>query len=192
LGALAKYNGGLATNFQQIAGELLAARPALASLELQPSGVVGAIVPWAGNERAIGANVFRDPPRRLGANAAIQKRALTVAGPLRLLSGEPGISVMAPIFQRGRDSRESSWGFVVASMRVSEALARAQVEDLGTKGYCYVLLAPAPAQQKSNVIGIGLSQFKHGSHQLHRLSPCRSNLQGMHTIVGYRAFRGVR
>ena len=149
LGGLAKYNGGLATNFQQIAGELLVARPAVASLELQPSGVVGAIIPWAGNERAIGANVFRDPPRRLGANTAIQKRALTVAGPLRLLSGEPGISVMVPIFQRGRDGREAFWGFVAASMRVSEAVAKAQVNDLATKGYCYVLLAPAPAQQKS-------------------------------------------
>jgi hypothetical protein len=37
--------------------------PRLASLKLQPGGVVSAIVPQAGNERAIGFNVLKDPAR---------------------------------------------------------------------------------------------------------------------------------
>ena len=52
LGALAKQGGGGLTNFQRVATELLTAHPDLASLALQPGGVVSDIVPKVGHERA--------------------------------------------------------------------------------------------------------------------------------------------
>jgi hypothetical protein len=56
LGALARQSGGGISNFQTVALELLASRPGLASLELQPGGVVSDIVPRAGH-RGEGAGI---------------------------------------------------------------------------------------------------------------------------------------
>ena len=148
LGALARQSGGGISNFQTVALELLASRPGLASLELQPGGVVSDIVPRAGHERAIGFNVLKDAAHRPGAYAAIQRRVLTVTGPLTIDHGEPGIVVRVPVFQRGRDGRDYFWGFVAVSMRLPEALARARVDELSTQGYHYAFFAPGSAQQK--------------------------------------------
>jgi sensor domain CHASE-containing protein/HPt (histidine-containing phosphotransfer) domain-containing protein len=152
LGALARQSVGGISNFQTVALELLAARPGLASLELQPGGVVSDIVPRAGHERAIGFNVLKDAAHRPGAYAAIQRRALTVTGPLTIDHGEPGIVARVPVFQRGRDGRDYFWGFVAVSMRLPEALARARVDELSTQGYYYAFFAPGSAQQKAVTI----------------------------------------
>ena len=152
LGALARQSGGGISNFQTVALELLAARPGLASLELQPGGVVSDIVPRGGHERAIGFNVLKDAAHRPGAYAAIQRRALTVTGPLTIDHGEPGIVVRVPVFPRGRDGRDYFWGFVAVSMRLPEALARARVDELWKQGYHYAFFAPGSAQQKAVTI----------------------------------------
>ena len=149
LGVLAKQHGGAIPDFQKVAGDLIAARPGLASLELQPGGIVSDVAPRAANARAIGFNVLNHPAYRPGALAAIQRRTLTVTGPLGLYNGEPGIVARVPVFLRGRDGRDAFWGFVAASMRVSEAMYRAQVDDLGRQGYSYALAAPAAGREKS-------------------------------------------
>ena len=71
LGALARQHGGPIPDFQKIAADILVARPGLASLELQPGGIVSEIVPRAANARAIGINVLNSPTYRTGANTAI-------------------------------------------------------------------------------------------------------------------------
>jgi hypothetical protein len=109
-------------------------------------------VPRAGNERAIGFNVLNYPAYRPGAEATIQRRVLTVAGPLPLYRGEPGIVARVPVFQRGRDGRDYFWGFVAASMRLSEALSRAKVDALARQGYCYAFFAPASGKQQGATI----------------------------------------
>jgi sensor domain CHASE-containing protein/HPt (histidine-containing phosphotransfer) domain-containing protein len=152
LGSLARQSGGGISNFQTVALELLASRPGLASLELQPGGVVSDVVPRAGHERAIGFNVLKDAAHRPGAYAAIQRRVLTVTGPLTIDHGEPGIVVRVPVFQRGRDGRDYFWGFVAVSMRLPEALARARVDELSTQGYHYAFFTPGSAQQKGVTI----------------------------------------
>jgi len=134
LGALARQSGIGFSNFQTVALELLASRPGLATLELQPGGVVSDIVPREGNERAVGFNVLKNEAQRPGAYSAIQRRVLTATGPLTLYHGEPGIVVRVPIFHRGRDGSDSFWGFVAVSMRLSEALARSEVSELWTQG----------------------------------------------------------
>jgi hypothetical protein len=130
LGALARQSGGAIPKFQEVGAGLRAAWPDLATLELQPNGVVSEIVPRAGYERAVGFNVLKDPAQAASARAAVQGRAATVAGPLRLYRGEPGIVMRTPIFQRARDGREAFWGFVAVSMRLTEPLARARTEEL--------------------------------------------------------------
>jgi len=130
LGALARQGGGAIPNFQKVGAELLATWPDLASLELEPKGVVSEIVPRAGYERVIGFNVLNDPAQRPSAQTAMQRRVLTVAGPLRLYRGEPRLVVRLALFQRGPNGRESCLGFVGVSMRMTEALAGARVEEL--------------------------------------------------------------
>ena len=152
LGALARQSGGAIPNFQKAAAELLAARPGLTSLESQPGGIVNDIVPRAGNERGLGFNVLKDPAYQSGANAAIQKRALTVTGPLTLYRGVQGIVARVPVFQRARDGRDSFWGFVAASMRLSDALGRVRVDDLFKQGYSYHLFKPASASEKAETL----------------------------------------
>src|ERR1035441_3766351 len=122
LGALARQCGGTIPNFQQVAAEVLAAHRGLASLELQPGGVVRDIAPRAANEHGLGLNVLTHPVYGPGANAAIQKRALTLTGPLPLYRGDRGLVARLPIFVRGRDGRDAFRGFVAASMRLSEAM----------------------------------------------------------------------
>jgi sensor domain CHASE-containing protein len=152
LGALARQHGGAIPDFQRLATELLAARPGLASLELQPGGVVSDIAPRTAYARVIGLNVLNHPTYRPGALATIQRRALTVTGPLTLYTGEPGIVARVPVFQRDRDGRDAFWGFVAASMRVSEALRRAQVDDLVRHGYNYAFAAPASGRAQGSTI----------------------------------------
>ncbi|MCX6922252.1 MAG: CHASE domain-containing protein [Verrucomicrobia bacterium] len=152
LGALARQSGGSIPNFQRVAADLLAVWPSLASLELQPGGVVSDIAPRAGNERAIGFNVLKDPVHQRGANAAFQKRALMVTGPLTLYRGETGMVARVPVFLRTRDGRESFWGFVAASMRLSEALGRVRMDDLFKQGYSYNLFKPASASEKAETL----------------------------------------
>jgi len=152
LGALARQGGGAIPDFQKVATTLLAARPGLATLELQPGGVVSDIVPRAAYARVIGVNVLNHPVYRPGAYATLQRRALTVAGPVALYTGEPGIVARVPIFLRGRDGRDAFWGFVAASMPLSEAVRRAQVDELARHGYDYALLAPATGQEKAVVL----------------------------------------
>ena len=130
LGALARQSGGAIPSFQTVGAALRAAWPDLATLELQPNGVAGNIVPRAGYERFIGFNVLKDPAQFPSAQAAIQRRAATVAGPLKLYRGEPGIVVRAPIFLRGRDGRDVFWGFLAASLRLTEPLARVRTDEL--------------------------------------------------------------
>ena len=161
LGTLARQGRGGLTNFQRVATELLTAHPGLASLELQPGGVVSDIVPRAGHERAVGFNVLKDAGQRIGANEAIARRVLTVAGPVTLDHGEQGIVARVPIFQRTSDGRDSFWGFVAVSMRLQEALSRAQVDDLMRQGYNFAFFALLPGQQKALPIAShGLSSLQ--------------------------------
>ncbi|HWI57352.1 MAG TPA: CHASE domain-containing protein, partial [Bacillota bacterium] len=147
LGTLARQYGGAIPNFQRIGTDLLATRPNLASLELQPGGIVSDIVPRPAQERALGRNLLNDPAQRPGLQAALQRRGLTVTGPTTLYRGEKGLIVRVPVFQRTRDNRESVWGFVAVSLRLAEAVKRAELEQLATHGYAYHLFAPASGQQ---------------------------------------------
>jgi hypothetical protein len=147
LQAIARPSEPVIPNFQKVAADLLASRPSVAALELLPGGVVSDAIPRAGNERAVGYNILKDPAHRLAVNSAMQKRTVTVAGPLRLWDGAPGIRVLAPLFHKGRDGREVFWGFVGGAVRIANVLTRAELQELGRKGYDYAVIATTPATQ---------------------------------------------
>lgn len=166
LGMLARQGRGGLTNFQKVATELLTAHPGLASLELQPGGVVSDIVPRAGHERTIGFNVLKDAAQRVGANEAIARRVSSMACLVILDHGEQGIVVRVPIFKRAPDGRDSFWGFVAVSMRLQEALSRVQGDELAREGYDFAFLASPPVGQKAIVIAShGLSSLQDSVQQ---------------------------
>lgn len=169
LGALARQSGGGIPNFRQVASELHASRPGLATLELQPGGVVSDIVPPAGFERAIGFNVFTHPTYQPGAQAALQTRQLTLSGPLPLYRGEPGFVARVPVFQRTRDGREVCWGFVAVSLGLQEALTRARLAALAAQGYDYLLFTPAAAGKSAATLARqGQKSFARAEQQVVR------------------------
>ncbi len=149
LGAAASQPGASASTFESVAAQLLITRPALSSLEWSPGGVVTSIVPRAGNERSIGKNMLRDPWLAPAANEAIRRRAMLVIGPIPLSRGEAGFSSYRPVFVRGRDGRESFWGFVSASLRQNDLLNRAQLDQLALRGYEYHLFKPPYGSRKA-------------------------------------------
>lgn len=151
LGAVAKQSGGPIEGFETLAADLLASRPAAGSLQLLPAGVVTQIVPRATNQAAIGLNILQDPEHRIGVNQAARRRSLTVAGPLRLHDGQMGLTAIIPIFQRSA-GREAFWGFVAGSIRFTEVLQRAKLDDLSARGYTYLLLGPGRTQGKGVLI----------------------------------------
>jgi sensor domain CHASE-containing protein len=170
LGMLAKQGRGGLTNFQKVATELLAAHSGLASLELQPGGVVSDIVPRAGHERTIGFNVLKDAAQRVGANEAIARRVSSVACLVTLDHGERGIVVRVPVFKRAPDGRDSFWGFVAVSMRLQEALSRVQVDELALEGYDFAFFAPSPVGKKAIAIAShGLSSLQDSVQQAVRV-----------------------
>ena len=138
LGALARQSGGTIPNFQAVAAEMLASHRGLESLELQPGGVVRDIVPRSGNERALGLNVLTHPAYGPGANATHPK-----ARPHADRAARRSIEATRASWHGcrsscgARDGREAFWGFVAASMRLSEAMTLARVDDLAKQRYHY-------------------------------------------------------
>jgi DNA repair exonuclease SbcCD ATPase subunit len=185
ISALAKQGGPAALPFQKLAAEVLATRPDLASLELQPAGIVSDTFPRRTNERALRFNVFKDPARRSAVSLAIQKRTVTVAAPVRLAGGEIGINVMAPVFQTGRDGREAFWGFITAAIRLPEALGRAGLNELASKGYHYSFFAPGSAQQRPIILAeFGKPSFNRAVLQPVRLQNAELRLS-LHPRIGW-------
>ncbi len=147
LALLARQSGGPIPNFSRTATDLLAGFPSVDAVALEQNGIVSDIIPRAGHERVMGLNIMNDPAQRASAQAAMQRRAMTVAGPLLLPGADLGIVARVPIYQRGRDGRETFWGFVSASTRLSKALANARVTDLPWCGYNYICYVPAVGDQ---------------------------------------------
>ncbi len=191
ISAWAKQGGPATIPFQKLAAEVLATRPDVASLELQPAGIVSEAFPRRTNDRALRFNVFKDPARRSAVSLAIQKRTVTVAAPVRLAGGEIGINVMAPVFQTGRDGREAFWGFITAAIRLPEALGRAGLNELASKGYHYSFFAPGSAQQRPIILAeFGKPSLNRAVLQPVRLQNAELRL-GLHPRIGWIDMREV-
>ena len=152
LGALVRQAGGLPPGFQSTAAQLLADHPGVISLALQPAGVTADIAPRAGNERAIRVNVFNDPVSRSGALLAMQTHQPTSVGPLPLAQGGLGLITRVPVYFPGRDGREAFWGFVSATIRLTDVAHRARLDGLLPKGYEFMLFSPERGTQAAVVV----------------------------------------
>ncbi|KAF8060038.1 serine/threonine-protein kinase [Scenedesmus sp. PABB004] len=170
----------LAPRFDALAAELLSALPvpgSVASLQLTPNGVVSTFYPLKGNEQALNHNLLKDPKRRVAALETIQRRNLTMQGPITLLQGWRGAVARVPVFISNVSesvtfgapnppydcppglcydaaTRTRWWGFVSCIVRLDDlANGRdARLRGLTEMEYDYEFTAPQPDTREPIVI----------------------------------------
>jgi GAF domain-containing protein/CheY-like chemotaxis protein/sensor domain CHASE-containing protein len=126
-------------DFDALATELLRRYAGVSSLALAPLGAVRQIYPLVGNESVIGLNLLHDPQRRTEALAAIQTKALTLAGPMILRRGEMGVVGRLPVFTPDHEGGEHFWGFTIAVIHLADLLEASDLNQLIDYGYDYEL-----------------------------------------------------
>jgi sensor domain CHASE-containing protein len=157
LAALVREGKGDISNFEATVKEMLPFFPGAASLQLAPDGVVRQIVPLAGNEAAMGHDLFKDPARR---NEAIKTRddgKLTLAGPFTLKQGGFGAVGRMPVYLDDGTGGRSFWGFTNVLIRFPDVLEPARLANLEQRGFRYELWRMHPDTGKRQIIAASLS-----------------------------------
>ena len=152
--ALVQRDNGILPGFEALAEKMLPLYQGLSALGLAPEGVMRAIVPLAGNEKAIGHDLLNDPGRSKEARKARDTGHLTLAGPFKLVQGGVGAAGRLPVYLGGRNDMESGrfWGFVSVVIRFPEVLTGADLEQLEIDGYAYTLWRIHPDTGKRHMI----------------------------------------
>ena len=98
LAALVRQGNGQIPRFTDLAQEMLPFYPGVSALGLAPEGVVRSVIPLAGNEKAMGHDLLKDPTRNKEAVLARDTGQLTLAGPFNLVQGGLGAVGRLPVF----------------------------------------------------------------------------------------------
>ncbi|MCF7971164.1 MAG: EAL domain-containing protein [Methylococcaceae bacterium] len=138
LAALIRTQNGETTGFNELAKEMLPLYPGIASLQLQPDGILKHIVPLQGNEGAIGHNLLLSPDRTKEAFLARDTGKLTLAGPFELVQGGIGAAARLPIYLESSEGKQF-WGFATALIRFPDILETSKLPTLFNEGIAYQL-----------------------------------------------------
>eukprot|EP00931_Biecheleriopsis_adriatica_P047520 TRINITY_DN27400_c0_g1_i1.p1 TRINITY_DN27400_c0_g1~~TRINITY_DN27400_c0_g1_i1.p1 ORF type:complete len:433 (+),score=96.91 TRINITY_DN27400_c0_g1_i1:58-1299(+) len=135
-------------DFNAVADSLIKTYKGITNLQLAPSGVVSIIHPLAGNEKAIGHDLFFDKNRREGAVRAITAGKVVFVGPITLIqNGRKAILARNPVFinkpgfKGPRPEFPSWWGFSTMLCELDDLLAPTQLSSAEMYGLSYVLYA---------------------------------------------------
>lgn len=104
------------------------------NISILPAGVVEYVYPLAGNEDAIGDNIFEMPNRREEALIAVQTKQPIVSGPYDLTQGGQGITIRKAVFMADENNNEYLWGLVAVVLdakKVIEFFNLDMLEGLG-------------------------------------------------------------
>jgi diguanylate cyclase (GGDEF)-like protein len=159
LAALIRKQNGSTEGFNGLATEMLNFYPGVASLQLQPEGVISHIIPLQGNEKAIGHNVLADPKRNKEAILARDSGKLTLAGPFSLMQGGAGAAARLPIYLETPQG-EFFWGFSAALIRFPDVLESARLPSLVDSGYAYQLSRTHPDPGATHMISASDAPLK--------------------------------
>ena len=152
LAALVRLGNGSVPGFEAIAGTILPSYPGVSALALAPGGVVRHMAPMTGNQAAIGLDLLNTPALRKESLLARDSGKLTLAGPLELAMGGPGVVGRLPVFLEDGAGHKSFWGFTVVVIRLPGGLEAAHLGHLGEEGLAYALWRIRPDDGRKQVI----------------------------------------
>ncbi|MBE0622026.1 MAG: PAS domain S-box protein, partial [Burkholderiales bacterium] len=152
LAALVRQGKGTIQNFDEVAGEMLPFYPAVSELALAPGGVIRDVVPLAGNEKALGFDLLKDPAQRKEALLARSTGKPILAGPLDLVQGGQGLVGRFPVFLDGAEGKPIFWGFALVVMRVPDVLETVDLAQLAERGFAYALWRIHPDTGQKQII----------------------------------------
>jgi len=150
--ALVKQGRGQVPDFEAAARQLIDLYPGVGAIQLAPGGVIRASVPLAGNEKAIGHDLLKDPARTKEAFLARDTGKLTLAGPFTLIQGGLGAVGRLPVFLPGNAGQNEFWGFTSVLIRFPAVLEAGGLGKLKGSGYHYVLWRIHPDSGDRQVI----------------------------------------
>jgi signal transduction histidine kinase/ActR/RegA family two-component response regulator len=133
---------GRVDDFRSVAAGMLRVYPGISSLQLAPGGIISAVEPVAGNEGAVGLDLFQARP--LWAERTRDTRALTLDGPFELPQGGLGLVGRLAVFRRSGDG-EVFWGFVSVLLRLDTLVQSARLAELSAHGHDWALYRIEPA-----------------------------------------------
>lgn len=152
LAAMVRHGGGEIRDFPRVAREILPLYHGAALLALAPGGVISQVYPLAGNEKAVGHNLLKDPERDKEAILARDSGRLTLAGPFPLRQGGEGAAGRFPVFLPSSSGEPHFWGLVAVLLRFPDVVENAGLGDIGQSGFDYVLWRKHPDTGKRQLI----------------------------------------
>jgi diguanylate cyclase (GGDEF)-like protein/PAS domain S-box-containing protein len=152
LAALLHQGDGRIADFEDIAAEILSFYPGVSSLALAPDGIVRHIAPLSGNENALGLDLMTTPALRKESLLARDSGRLTLAGPLELSMGGPGLVGRLPVYLGDDRGEPAFWGFAIAVIRLPDGLDIAHLSRLNEQGLAYELWRIHPDTGEKQVI----------------------------------------
>jgi len=152
LAAVVQQGHGTVDNFEEVATKMLPFYPGVSVLILAPGGVIRNAIPLAGNEKAIGLDLLKDPSMNNEARLARDSGKLTLAGPFELIQGGLGVAARLPIYFDDALGQSAFWGFANVVVRFPQALASAQLPELVKRGLDYKLWRIHPETGKIQII----------------------------------------
>ena len=152
LAAVVHQGHGKVDNFDEVAARMMPFYPGVSVLILAPHGVISHAFPLAGNEKAIGLDLLKDPSMRNEARLARDSGKLTLAGPFELIQGGLGAAARLPIFLDTAQGSSEFWGFANVVMRFPQVLASAQLSKLAQRGLDYKLWRIHPETGQRQII----------------------------------------
>ncbi len=153
---------GTIKDFDVLAAHMIQNYGGISSLQMAPKGVVSAIYPLAGNEKAIGHDLLKDPARRTDALKTIESKKLTLAGPLELIQGGVAVIGRLPVFLSENNGKDQFWGFTIVLIKLKDLLNAAHIDNVIERGYGYAISRPDPDTGEKQIFD-GSKPFGSGS-----------------------------
>ncbi len=172
-------------DFESYAAQVIELLGGISSLQLAPDGIVKQTYPLAGNEAALGLDLFAHELRSKAAMLAIENRELTLAGPFELAQGGVAMIGFNPVFIFV-EGEEEFWGFILVLIDFDELVSSVELRQLQSRGYSYQLqrlgsegeATSIIAQSESTLTENKLSQeiIVPNANWVLTISPARSGL----------------
>ncbi|MBI2960543.1 MAG: PAS domain S-box protein [Betaproteobacteria bacterium] len=157
LAALVHQGNGTISNLDEIGRQLLPRYPGVASVSLAPAGIIRAVVPLAGNEKALNLDLLNNPATRKEASTTRDTGKLTLVGPFKLVTDELAAVGRLPLFLDDAKGGRYFWGFINVVIGFPETLEAAGLPDLAAQGYAYELWRTHPERRTREIIAASSS-----------------------------------